>query len=61
MQSLPPLLGTIHEQTGIQPPDWLAKMPPQVNGGANGGMGLQQQQQQQHYKGDGQVKKVNGV
>ncbi|KAL5364883.1 hypothetical protein BJX96DRAFT_179347 [Aspergillus floccosus] len=27
MQSLPPLLGTIHEQTGISPPSWLAQMP----------------------------------
>lgn len=27
MQSLPPLLSTIHEQTGISPPDWIARMP----------------------------------
>ena len=26
MQSLPPLLTTINEQTGIAPPGWLAKM-----------------------------------
>ena len=26
-QSLPPLLSTINEQTGIAPPSWLAKMP----------------------------------
>lgn len=26
LQSLPPLLSTINEQTGIQPPSWLAKM-----------------------------------
>lgn len=26
-QSLPPLLSTIQEQTGISPPSWLAKMP----------------------------------
>ena len=26
MQSLPPLLSTINEQTGIQPPGWLAQM-----------------------------------
>jgi flotillin len=31
-QSLPPLLSTIHDQTGIQPPNWLAQMP---NGGEN--------------------------
>ena len=29
MQSLPPLLQTVQEQTGIQPPSWLATMPPQ--------------------------------
>ncbi|PLB47079.1 hypothetical protein P170DRAFT_438795 [Aspergillus steynii IBT 23096] len=28
MQSLPPLLSTIHDQTGISPPSWLAQMPP---------------------------------
>ncbi|PKX98648.1 flotillin domain protein [Aspergillus novofumigatus IBT 16806] len=27
MQSLPPLFSTIHEQTGISPPTWLAQMP----------------------------------
>ncbi|KAH8425586.1 flotillin domain protein [Aspergillus melleus] len=34
MQSLPPLLSTIHDQTGISPPSWLAQMPPKghVNG-----------------------------
>lgn len=32
MQSLPPLLNTIHEQTGIAPPSWLAQMPPQQSG-----------------------------
>lgn len=26
MQSLPPMLSTINEQTGMQPPGWLAKM-----------------------------------
>ncbi len=50
MTSLPPLLSTINEQTGIAPPSWLAQMgqPPQsqalskgkggnvVNGEANG-------------------------
>lgn len=34
MQSLPPLLSTVHEQTGIQPPAWLAQM-----GGSGGGSG----------------------
>lgn len=28
MQSLPPLLSTINEQTGISPPSWLAHMGP---------------------------------
>ena len=27
LTSLPPLLSTINEQTGIQPPSWLARMP----------------------------------
>lgn len=27
-QTLPPLLSTINEQTGIQPPAWIAQMPP---------------------------------
>ena len=26
-QSLPPLLSTINDQTGIQPPSWLMQMP----------------------------------
>lgn len=26
MQNLPPMLSTIHEQTGIAPPGWLAQM-----------------------------------
>ena len=29
MQSLPPLFSTINDQTGIQPPGWLASMGPQ--------------------------------
>lgn len=28
-QSLPPLLSTIQDQTGMMPPSWLAQMPPQ--------------------------------
>jgi flotillin len=32
-QSLPPLLSTIHDQTGMAPPSWLAQMP--ANGGAD--------------------------
>lgn len=28
MQNLPPLLSTIHDQTGISPPGWLAQMGP---------------------------------
>ena len=31
MQSLPPLLSTIQEQTGIAPPSWMLQMPPQNN------------------------------
>ncbi|CAK39117.1 uncharacterized protein An05g00800, partial [Aspergillus niger] len=27
MQGLPPILSTIHEQTGIAPPSWFAEMP----------------------------------
>lgn len=27
LQALPPLLSTIEDQTGIQPPSWMAKMP----------------------------------
>ncbi|MCJ1419608.1 hypothetical protein MMC32_005963 [Xylographa parallela] len=33
-QSLPPLLSTIQEQTGILPPSWMAQMPPQVDSAA---------------------------
>jgi flotillin len=33
-QTLPPLLSTIHDQTGMQPPSWLARMPEQ-NGPMN--------------------------
>lgn len=35
MQSLPPLLSTIHDQTGIAPPSWIAQMP-QLPSPANG-------------------------
>lgn len=31
-QSLPPLLSTIQDQTGMTPPSWLAQMPPQQPG-----------------------------
>lgn len=31
-QSLPPLLSTIHDQTGMAPPSWLAQMPQQQEG-----------------------------
>ncbi|MCJ1316371.1 hypothetical protein MMC15_001692 [Xylographa vitiligo] len=30
-QSLPPLLSTVQEQTGILPPSWMAQMPPQFD------------------------------
>jgi flotillin len=32
-QSLPPLLSTISDQTGMQPPSWLAQMPPVTQNG----------------------------
>jgi flotillin len=35
MQSLPPLFSTIHDQTGISPPAWLAQLPPQQSAAAN--------------------------
>jgi flotillin len=34
-QSLPPLLSTIHDQTGMSPPSWLAQMPQQQPNGEN--------------------------
>lgn len=34
MQSLPPLLSTINDQTGIQPPAWLMQMPKHPEGEA---------------------------
>ena len=39
-QSLPPLLSTIQDQTGMQPPSWLAQMPQQGGqvSGQNGNM-----------------------
>ena len=37
-QSLPPLLSTIQDQTGMQPPQWLAQMPPQHQQQQNGDM-----------------------
>lgn len=38
-QSLPPLLQTVQEQTGIQPPSWLAQMPNQEQQIENGSQG----------------------
>ena len=35
-QSLPPLLSTVQEQTGILPPTWMAQMPPEVDYGERG-------------------------
>lgn len=32
MQGLPPLLSTIHDQTGIKPPQWFAQMPEHNDG-----------------------------
>lgn len=31
MQGLPPLLSTIHDQTGIKPPQWFAQLPENIN------------------------------
>jgi flotillin len=31
-QAMPPLLSTIHDQTGMAPPSWMAQMPPQREG-----------------------------
>ena len=39
LQSLPPLLSTINEQTGIAPPNWLAQMAPTQNQAGDGGKG----------------------
>ena len=36
-QSLPPLLSTIQDQTGMQPPSWLAQMPQEPQGHAYSG------------------------
>ena len=36
LQSLPPLLSTINEQTGIAPPSWLAQMPSAGKAKVNG-------------------------
>lgn len=35
MQNLPPLLSTIHEQTGIAPPSWLAQLPTDTESPSN--------------------------
>jgi flotillin len=54
MQSLPPLFSTIHEQTGIAPPTWMAQFP------------TDQQQSQAHalkdakLRGQGNVANANG-
>ena len=37
-QSLPPLLSTVQEQTGILPPSWLAQMPSQAGSTDQGAM-----------------------
>ncbi|KAK2829924.1 hypothetical protein FQN49_007122 [Arthroderma sp. PD_2] len=50
MQSLPPLFSTIHDQTGIAPPNWMAQMPPAEK----------QQQLQQEYPQKAGGAKVNG-
>ena len=52
MQALPPMLSTINEQTGIQPPNWLAKMP---EGGSGSGKEVAKRE------GKGKVNGVNGA
>ncbi|KAI9739092.1 MAG: hypothetical protein M1834_007305 [Cirrosporium novae-zelandiae] len=44
MQSLPPLLSTINEQTGISPPSWLAQMDGNQNGPQEDGQLTKKQQ-----------------
>lgn len=41
-QSLPPLLSTIQDQTGMQPPAWLAQMPQQQQAQVNGEMSVEE-------------------
>ena len=50
MQSLPPLLSTINEQTGIAPPSWLAQM------GGQQSQGLGMGGKVNGFHGDGEVK-----
>lgn len=50
MTSLPPLLSTINEQTGIAPPSWLMQMPQQQQAHTNG-----------HTTHDERIKKLNGT
>ncbi|KAF3492294.1 flotillin domain-containing protein [Arthroderma uncinatum] len=50
MQCLPPLFSTIHDQTGIAPPTWMAQMPPPEK----------QQQLQQEYIQKAAGAKMNG-
>ena len=40
LQGLPPLLQTVREQTGIEPPAWLARMPEQKGLEGVGGKGV---------------------
>jgi flotillin len=47
-QSLPPLLSTIHDQTGMSPPSWLAQMP--ANGAPNGAEGYDAKKVQRHLR-----------
>lgn len=58
-QSLPPLLSTIQDQTGMQPPAWLARMPEQNGEGKNGEMGAETKAalKRQMLNGNG----INGV
>jgi flotillin len=50
MTSLPPLLSTINEQTGITPPSWLMQMPQSEQGHTNGNVTQEER-----------MKKLNGI
>lgn len=41
-QTLPPMLSTIQDQTGMQPPHWLARMPQAQNGPQHGEMSAEE-------------------
>ncbi|KAH8727944.1 hypothetical protein GQ44DRAFT_703224 [Phaeosphaeriaceae sp. PMI808] len=52
-QSLPPLLSTIHDQTGMAPPSWLAQMP--ANGEMNGAENYDSAKSKLHLRNGSEV------